>query len=267
MRLTGVLALLSLLTTLQNFVCGIFVLLKNPRSLVNRAWSFAMACVILWGGGDFIMRLTADFAIAGLAHKISGIGFCLLPAPFLHFALAFTEQRHWLQRRRIYPAIYAPGALFAILHASGYITKLVHLPSGFVPDPHTGFVPYLLWLELFFAAGLYLCYRKWREVKSQRERHQILFVMVGVAVPLLIGSVTDALLPLLGIATPRFGVAATSVTAVSVTYAMVKFQLMSITEETIAATVLNTMGDLAVVTDLEGKVIFTNDAFRRMVLR
>jgi len=267
MRLTSVLALLSLLTALQNFVFGIFVLLKNPRSRVNRAWSLAMSCVILWGGGEFVMRLTADFAIAELGHKISGIGFCLLPSPFLHFALAFTEQRHWLPRRWIYPAIYAPGILFAILHASGYITKLIHLPSGFAPDPHTGFVPYMLWLELFFATGLYLCYRKWREVKSQRERHQILFVMAGVAVPLLIGSVTDALLPLLGIATPRFAVIATSVTAILVIYAMARFQLMAITPETIAATVLNTMGDLAVVTDLEGKVIFTNAAFRRMILR
>ncbi|MGH7598544.1 MAG: histidine kinase [bacterium] len=227
----------------------------------------AMLCIILWGSGECMMRVTADAATAGIAHKISGIGFCLLPAPFLHFALVFTEQKHWLQRRWVYPVIYAPGILFAILHTSGYITRLVHLPSGFAPDPHTGFVPYVLWLELFFVAGLYFCYRRWREAKSQRQRKQAAFVIFGVSIPLLIGSVNDALLPLAGVEMPRLAVIATNGMAILIAYAIARFQLMANAPETIAATVLNTMGDLAVVTDLEGKVIFTNDAFRRLVLR
>jgi len=124
---------------------------------------------------------------------------------------------------------------------------------------------YILWLEIYFLWGLYLCYRKWRKSQSQRERNQALFVILGVTVPLLLGSVTDAFLPMLGIETVRISVAATTVTAALVTYAIIKFQLMSLTPQTTAGAILSTIGDLLAVSDLDGHVIFGNDSFRKIL--
>lgn len=258
-------ALLSLLAVLTNLAFLIFVLLKNPHSETNRAWSLAILCLLVWGSGQFIMRITSEYATAEIVQKISGVGFCLLPSPFLHFAVAFTGQKRWLRQRWFYLVLYAPGIIFAFLETQGYITKTIRLSSGFVSDPHIGYGVYILWLEIYFLGGLYLCYRKWRNATSSRERNQASFVIFGVAVPLLIGSVTDALLPMLGIETPRSAVVATTATAAFVAYAVIKFQLMSLTPQTAAGAILNTIVDLLAVTDREGQVIFTNESFRKII--
>ncbi|MGH7453133.1 MAG: histidine kinase N-terminal 7TM domain-containing protein, partial [bacterium] len=112
-------ALLSLLAVLTNLAFLIFVLLKNPHSVANRAWSLAILCLLVWGSGQFIMRTTSDYATAEIVQKISGVGFCLLPSPFLHFAVAFTGQKRWLQHRWFYLVLYAPGIIFAFLETQG----------------------------------------------------------------------------------------------------------------------------------------------------
>lgn len=256
-------ALLSLIATLTNLIVLVFVLLQNPRSVVNRTWALAIFCLILWGSGQFILRIISDYATAEMVQRISGVGFCLLPSPFLHFAMVFTQPvslRGW-----IYPVIYAPGIVFSILALEGYITKANYFPWGFSSDPHTGYWIYILWLEIYFLWGLYLCYCKWKKSRLQRERYQALFVIFGVTVPLLLGSVIDVLLPRLGFAIPRISVAATTVTAAFISYAIIKFQLMSLTPQTTAGTILDTIVDLLAVTDLDGHVVFSNEAFRRML--
>ncbi|GEM_PF-2051638 len=262
-------ALLSLLATITNIAFAMFVYLENPKGILNRLWSFAILCLVLWGCGEFVMRVTTDSVMADAANRVSGIGFCLLPSAFLHFALAFTEQRVLLSRRWIYPLMYGPGAAFSLLQLAspsgfaGSVTTTVLLSYGFSSTPGPAFWAFIIWLEVYFLLGLYHCHRKFRTAATRRERQQTLYVVLGVSIPLLIGSITDAFLPLAGIETLRVAVLTTTVTAFLVGYAVVKFRLMSLTPQATANTILNTMGDLLAVTDVEGRVVFTNESFRK----
>lgn len=258
-------AFLSLAATLTNLAFAVFVLLKNPESRLNRIWFFLILCLVLWGSGEFIMRITADLHTAIVVSRISGIGFCLLPSFFLHFTCEFSDLRVTLRGRRMYTAIYVPAFIFSVLQASGFITTITHLPWGFSTTPTAAYVVYLAWLELFFLTGLYLCYRKFRQSRSQRERNQAAFVILGVTIPLLIGSINDALFPLLGVETLRVAVLTTTVTAGLLTYAIAKFQLMSLTPQTTAGNILQTMGDLLAVVDAQGNVEYTNPALKRFL--
>ncbi len=265
----GIFALLSLVATITNIAFAVFVYLENPKGILNRLWSFVILCLVLWGCGEFVMRVTTDSVVADVANRVSGIGFCLLPSAFLHFALAFTEQHVLLARRWIFPVLYGPGAAFSLLQLAspsefaGRVTTTVLLSYGFSSTPGPAFWAFIIWLEMCFLAGLYHCHRRFRTARTKRERQQALYVVLGVSIPLLIGSITDAFLPLAGIETLRVAVLTTTVTAALVGYAVVKFRLMSLTPQATANTILNTMGDLLAVTDVEGRVVFTNELFRK----
>src|SRR5947209_1799225 len=90
-------AFISILATTVNFVHAVFVLLKNPRSQINRLWCLAAMCLVVWGCGEIIMRTTTEVAQASIANRLGGIGFRLLPSFFLHFTLVFTDKRNFLR--------------------------------------------------------------------------------------------------------------------------------------------------------------------------
>ncbi|MDE3056950.1 MAG: PAS domain S-box protein [Bacteroidota bacterium] len=264
--IVSVYALSSLLATFANVVFAVFVLLKNAASKVNRLWSLTIFSIAVWGASEFIERLTADLFTAQVANRIGGVGFCLMPATFLHFTLEFSEQGKWLSKKWLPAAIYAPSVVFSLLQLSGYITKVTPEWWGYATSPSIGYWPFILWLEGLFVLGLYFCFHRYRTATSKRPRSQTLFVILGTVVPLSIGSFTDAFMPLFGIETLRTAVVATTITVAFVSYGIVRFQLMSLTPQTTASIVLNTISDLLAVVDPAGKVLFTNTSFQTTLL-
>ncbi|HWP83396.1 MAG TPA: histidine kinase [Bacteroidota bacterium] len=261
----SVYALLSLIAVLTNIIFAFFVTIENPQGILNRLWSLTILSLIFWGCGEFIMRVTKDASVAELTNRITGVGFCLIPAQFLHFALAFGQGYHILSNAKILALLYLPAAVFSLLQINGYVTKVIHLHFGFTSTPTDGYTLYIIWLELYFLYGLYLCYQRLRSSKTRRERLQSLFMILAVVIPLTIGSVADAFLPMMGIETVRIAVVATTITAGLITFAILRFQLMALTPQTTAANILSTMGDLLSVVDVAGFVQYTNPAFESVL--
>ncbi|HET7152482.1 MAG TPA: PAS domain S-box protein [Candidatus Kapabacteria bacterium] len=258
-------AIFSLAGVLVNVTLATIVFIKDPHSTINRLWSVALACIILWASGEFVNRIIDNASVAEFINRITGTGFCILPSFFLHFSLAFSHQEQLLKRRSIYALIYGTGIFFTLMQLMGYVTTATHLSWGFTPDPTTLYWYYIIWLELFFAVGFFFCYKKFRATSSNLEQKQALVVVVGVLFPLVIGSATDAFLPLFGIEPLRIAVLTTTITAGFITYGIIKYQLMSLTPETTARVLLDTMSELLAVTDRVGTVVFSNETFRNVI--
>ncbi len=254
-------AIASLAATTANFVFAVFVLMKNPSSRLNQTWSLTIATICIWGFSEFVLRITNDAATAEIVGRLGGMGFCFLPAPFFHFTLEFTGRHDFAKKWMTH--IYALGGLICLFHLQGYVTKIIQLPWGFTFSPHVLYIPFIAWLEICFIFGIYYCWKKYAISKSLRERKQTLLIILGASIPLSIGSLTDAFLPLFGMEVLRTAVAATTVTVALVSIGVVRYQLMSLTPETTASIILETMGDLVIVTDTNGFVRFANNAFRK----
>jgi len=253
-------ALASLLATFANFLFAIFVLLKNPSSRVNQLWALTIFSLVYWGGAEFILRVTKDYPTAEVVGRFGGMGFCFLAASFLHFTSEFTNRP--LHIRLIAQYNYFPAVVMCVLQFGGFITEIIRLPWGFTFDPDALYIFFIGWLEFCFVLGIYWCWKKFKKAGSIRERKQTMLIIVAVSIPLVIGSLTDAIFPLLGKEVFRLAVVTTSATVALVSIGVVKYQLMTLTPETTATTILETMGDLVSVADPEGKVRFTNRIFR-----
>ncbi len=258
-------ALISFAATLTNTAHGLFVFLKDPRSPVNRLWSLSILCLVWWGCGEVILRATDQIEIAAATNRLSAIGLRLLPAFFLHFAMTFTERERLLRRWWVPLLIYTPAVVFAVFQFTGHLTQVQRFSWGFSAVPADGFLVYILWLETMFAWGLYMCYQKFIAGRFKRERRQALFILLGVLIPLLPSSLIDGILPLIGVQIIRITEVSSTITVVFVTYAVVRYQLMSLTPESSAKTILETIGAMLAVTDPDGKIVFTNESFKDLL--
>jgi hypothetical protein len=256
----SVYALASLTATTANFIFAVFVLLKNPSSRINQLWALTISTICAWGVSEFILRITQDAVTAEIVGRFGGMAFCFLPAPFLHFTLEFTNRQKFARKWMMY--IYSFGILLSLFHLGGFVTKIIHLPWGFTFSPFLLYIPFILWLESCFVLGIYWCLKKYHTAQSQRERKQTLLIILGAMIPLFIGSMTDAFLPLFGMEVLRLAIVTTTATVALVSIGVVKYQLMSLTPETTASIILDTMVDLVIVTDSQGNVRFANNAFR-----
>ncbi len=258
-------ALVDLIATITKLFFAIYVFEKNPRNAVNRLWSLLILCLVIWGFGEFILRVSSQAQTAEVVNRISRIGFCVLPSLFLHFVLEFTRKRGSDLSGKVVMALYAPAILFSSLQLSGLITRPYALDIGFSSVHASGYWMFMLWLELCFVGGLILCYRKWMRSPSPRLRKQTMYVLLGVSIPVCIALTADTFSPVFGIESLYLALATTTSMAAAVTYAIVKFELMHLTPESTAEVIVTAMGDLLAVTDEEGYVVFSNKAFQETV--
>ncbi|NTU98391.1 hypothetical protein HGA64_00060 [Candidatus Falkowbacteria bacterium] len=73
-------------------VSGLFVLLRNGRQPVNRAWFLVSLCSSCWSFGYMFMITASTPQAAWYANWFLHAGAIMLPSFFFHFVLMLTKQ-------------------------------------------------------------------------------------------------------------------------------------------------------------------------------
>src|SRR3989338_10338213 len=88
----GYYALAGLINFLSSLVLSFFVIYKNPKSAVNRVFSFFALGASCWGLFHFLWLITVDNArLADFYLRTVMIFVILVPAAFTHFILTFLK--------------------------------------------------------------------------------------------------------------------------------------------------------------------------------
>jgi PAS domain S-box-containing protein len=98
-------------------------------------------------------------------------------------------------------------------------------------------------IDLVFVIGLILAWRFYDKSQVYVEKKQALLIMIGISVPLIIGSITDGLLPILGVQSPRSVVTASVFMVAFFTYANIRYGLINPTPPMAAKSMANAMSD------------------------
>jgi PAS domain S-box-containing protein len=146
------------------------------------------------------------------------------------------------------------------------ITAHPHLmPFGNVFDAGILYPLYLTYIAGCIFFGLMLSVRSF--LKSDGvERKRNLFVIIGVSVP-LVGGVLSAIFTILGVFNFPPTTTLSTVTVAFVSYAIIRYRLMSITTEIAAESMLRTMADYLVVLDRERRVAIISDSVKELTGR
>jgi len=244
----------------------VFLLWKDPKSLLNRVCAVLLACFAVWSFGlIFIYNPRNSKDTVMLFDNIASIGWIGFSSFFLWFTLVFIEKKKTLKIRIIYPLIFILPLLLIYKQWTGFLTvDYIKQPWGWESvwaDSIWAYLFYVYYLS-FMVIGLYLILNFGRKTEEPLKKKQAKIIFVTVLVSLVFSTMTDIILPELNIrmVPPSLANVITLIWAFGLAYAVVKYKLMVITIAAVAENIIPTMADSLIFLDREGKIVTVNKA-------
>jgi PAS domain S-box-containing protein len=268
--MTAILPLLHFTVFLSAIGVSVFLLLKNPRALLNRLCFLLLITLSIWSLGYSGIHLSRTVESARFWVNISSLGW----GPFLFCALCFyltLIRPDWFLKNKLF--LFPLGLIAAFFI---YQQWLGHLVFDFIAKPWgwAGVWSTSIYARLFFVyvifsalACLYLAFSILRKARTPRERRQAQLLSFTALVSVVLGSVTDIILPLLGLTVfPQIADVMVIIWEVGIVLSVTKYGLMSLTPVTAADGILNTMTDSLMLVDPDGIIIMANRATMELIV-
>ena len=245
----------------------VFLLWKDPKSLLNRVCAALLACFVVWSFTlIFIYNPSASKDTVMLFDNVGSIGWVSFASFFLWFALIFAEKKKILKTKIIYPLIFILSLLLIYKQWTGFLTvDYIKRPWGWESvwsDSIWAYLFYLYYLS-FMVIGLYLTLNFGRKTEEPLKKKQARIIFVTTLVSLFFSTLTDIILPELNIPKippPSLGNVITLIWAFGIVYAIAKYKFMVITTAMAADNIVSTIADSLILLDREGNIVSVNKA-------
>lgn len=218
---------LSCFIALFHVGLGMFVLLKNPASSVNKRFCVFVQVISVWIFFIFFTVSTTDPISATFRLRLVFCAALFIPPSFFFFSSVYPDQRESSKSRYISLSFFCISIILASF--SRFIVKAVSFEKE-LPKAEYGSLFPLHWFYFLTCMGysLYVLYKKSKHLYGIK-RLQLQYVYVGAFASIFTGTVTNFLLPILGIWQVEVLVPLTIVPfPFAVAYAIAKYQLMDI---------------------------------------
>lgn len=212
---------------------------------------------------EYSMRIGFTLDIARDINRISATFWALTFSMFAHFVLTFTKKESWLKNKLTYVLLYLPvvilGVLFFFTNSMYSIYEIWNI--GIVSVPTYLYSLFALHTVFFVGLGIFFLLSYARKAPQKIEKKQALIIAIGSIIPTFVGFVTDEFLPIVqgGRMLWPTCVFDLAIMTFAIYYAMRKYSLFAISPALAARTVIETMPDSLIITDLSGRIILLNE--------
>ncbi|MBU0976239.1 MAG: ATP-binding protein [Patescibacteria group bacterium] len=235
---------------------GCIVVLNKNRKAVHISFFAVTTSLFLWmfGNGFAFMVKVPDLAL--FWQKVCWLGVMTLVPNLYIFTLSLIDEREKLKKGLLIYLIFAP--FIALLPFRLIVSGVTKYYWGYDAEGGkliTAFIALVLiiLLLIFYSSIRALSSRRLNATqKSQLKVHLISTVVASSAAFDFLPSFGEPYYPL--------GFIAIGLWAVVISIAISKYQLFTLDPMFVTPAILNTMTDLLFVTDLEGKVMYVNNA-------
>ena len=182
--------LLPLVAFILNVSLAALVLLRNPRSRLNRVFAYFVSAMAVWNLGVFMLRRTPSPEVAQSWEVVIHAGVILIPALYYHFVLIFLDST--VSHRPSLTLAYALAGAFSLVNFAAsplFITGVKTTTWGFAPAPGPLYYGFLLYFNAFFVWGLYHLVRALRHIDSSFRRNRATLIQIGTLITLMGGLV------------------------------------------------------------------------------
>jgi len=239
------------------------VLRRRPRTPLHWSCAAVLVALAVWSVEDIVHGMTtAPRNLAVLFGNIGSLGWVGFASVHLVFAFVLTRRFRSLLAGPLWLAVVVPPALIIYAQLTGRVTANYTLTAyGWKTVwANTGWVWfYYAYYGLYTLASLLLIFRLWRTARSYRERKQAGLILITGLITLVLGTVSDVILPQftrLGI--PDLAGAIGLIWAGGLYFAVTRYGLMSVTPQAAADEILATMPDALLLLTPEGRVATAN---------
>lgn len=249
---------------------GIYILLKNPKELLNRLCASFVACFFIWSIAEFVAN-NPDISerTARISYNIGSIGWIGFISIYTWMMLVFAGKRDILKSKALYPVLFCPPILFIYLQWSGHLVTTVskNVFGWFYIWDMTVisglFIGYYL---LYVCAGFVFCFKEMCIAKSAFKKNQAAIILSTSIFASIAGSITNLILPAFNKhILPNVATCIVLIWVFGIIYAMVKYKFLTITPEIAAEYIISSMGECLLLLDPLMRIVRVNAYGMRML--
>jgi PAS domain S-box-containing protein len=263
----NILPLLHLLSLLACVYMAVFVLYKDPKSLLNVTCSILMLCFALWNGGDIFLQnpgsaITINMAI--LLENIKSVGWIGFASSIFCFSLAFSKREKLLKKKWFLFLVFILPLFFIYKQWTNCLTiNPIRQSFGWsIAWSDT------IWTYLFYAyyisftlLSIYFIYRYGKKTEKLSERRQAIIIVASISIALFGGTISDVVIPELHIySIPTLANFFVLIFAVGLVYTIIKYRFLAITPAVAAENIISAMDELLILLNQEGNILTINKA-------
>jgi signal transduction histidine kinase len=258
--------MVPLLACLALGVCATVILVHAPRDRANRLAALLVGGACIWAFCEVLWNVQSDPEVALALVRASALGWMFIGPLMLDLCLQVTGAPA-PRVRRLRPWFFA---LMAALLVATWTTPWVQrdvLRTSWGWSYRTGPL-YPLYYGLTLACvmlALGIGWREYRRAASPAERAQGRLLAIGLAFPLLIASLTDGILPMLGLHPMRLGTLSFCVLAGAISWSLHRYGFSLLAPGAFASTVLETLPEGVAMLRLDGRIRSANRAMAHLL--
>jgi PAS domain S-box-containing protein len=264
----SLLSFLHFFSFLVYLYLAVFLLLKNPKSSLNRVCSAFLSCFVIY---SFAMIFIHNPAIlknsARLSYNLSSFGWTSFSAFYLWFLLIFTRRQKILKAKLFYLFLFVllglPLLFIYKLWAGSLMEDFVRQPYGWAFVWSKTAWPYLFCLYnlLNVGGGIFITFDFNRKTKNLMKKKQARIIYMTSIVSYIFGSLVNIILPFMRIYTiPQIANVVILSLAFGIVYAITKYKLFVLTPAAAAENIIETMCDTLLLVDTNGRIMNANSA-------
>ncbi len=259
-------SMLSFLAAFIYIFLIMYVVPKDIRPRVKYPFVFLCLSMSVWSAAyAFVYPASALESTNTLWfwYRLSSLGWCLLPAFILHFSLALTGFRGWLNHWYTLFLVYTPAVINLYQVWTGYLVV-----KGF--RPYQGILLEVsnngsLWqyshpllLIVYFCIACLVVWIWARESPFRHEKIQARIILTVGCITMAIGMLTNILAPFLQINIPAVAHILTLGLAVAMWWVMLKHRFLMITTEIVVPKILEYVSEMVFLADQGGRITYFN---------
>ncbi len=258
-------ALLKLLTCVLSVTLASAIVGRDPGLRVNRAIAMIPSCTAYWSLCEFLAAIQDDAGVATTFIRMTSLGWMLLGSVSLH---AFSEMGGGRPRfRRWVPLSYAVSLSCVVI----YNTTSLGLVQAFRVDWGWSYrfgALFPLLYALTISPLAFILFR-WSQVLprggSKSERMVWISIYAAVASAVTLASLSDVVLPFLGVDSMTLGTSIIAVVSSGVALQLRRYGYSLLDPEAFARDILEALEDGVLMIRDNGRIEKANAAFESLV--
>ncbi len=261
-------SLIPLFAAIGAVMMGASILTRDSSNRGHRLMAAIFGCTSYWSLVEFISASQAEPTWVPWMLRLSSIGWMPLGALCLHLFLELVgETSSWL-RRRCLPFLYAlTGVSIALCIATPWGFESVHRTSwggwGFTTGPLFPF--FFAPIAFFVAFSLAVLWRRVYPADAPAsERRQGTLAFAAIAIPLVVASTTDAILPMCDIHVLQLGSTSLVVIGGAIAWSAHRYGYALLVPGTFASEILATLREGVALVRHDGLIRSANASLARL---
>jgi diguanylate cyclase (GGDEF)-like protein/PAS domain S-box-containing protein len=192
------------------------------------------------------MLISPNIKVAYFWRSVSVFGYCFFYGFWLYFAFLLNSPHEKSFSLRIKILIYIPSIIFLICNLAAEPSKVVIRKYNCWIDSAPPTIIeniYNMWFVAFCVTGIVIIFLHGKESKKNRVKKQTKIILITSIISFSLGTITDIILPTLGIIVFPSAIIMGSISLGGIYYAIYKYRMMSITPKFVSEYIFNAVNE------------------------